>query len=166
MHLFRRARIPLCCLPSGLSDIRGVAKPDIEPWRECDVLVDGRTIADVRDSGAFTSAAIDGVPATDIGGLLVFPGFLEVHTHLDKCYTWDRAPGIHSDFWESRGILAADSVRWNEEDVHRRADFALRTAWAHGTCALRTHIDTRRGAGEGGHAAMGRLRAEWAGRMV
>lgn len=165
MHLFRRARIPLCCLPPGLSDIHGVAKPDIEPWRECDVLVDGRTIADVGDSGSFSSAAIAGLQATDLGGLLVFPGFLEVHTHLDKCYTWDRAPGVHSDFWESRGILAADSVRWNEEDVHRRADFALRTAWAHGTCALRTHIDTRRGAGEGGHAAMERLRAEWAGRM-
>ncbi len=166
MHLFRRARIPLCCLPPRLSDAQGVASPVIEPWRECDVLVDGRTIGDVRASGSFPAEAIAGARETDLGGLLVFPGLLEVHTHLDKCHTWDRAPGIHSDFWESRGILAADSVRWDEDDVHRRADFALRTAWAHGTCALRTHLDTRRDVGAGSHAAMERLRAEWAGRIA
>jgi cytosine deaminase len=165
MHLFRRARIPLACLPPPLNETDGIFDARIEPWRECDVLVDGNRIAAVRDSALRSPKEGDRVPSTDLGGVLVFPGLLEVHTHLDKCHTWDRAPGIHSDFWESRGILGADSVRWTEDDVYRRADFALRTAWAHGTCALRTHIDTRRGAGAGGHAAMERLRAEWRGRM-
>ena len=165
MHLFRRARIPLACLPPPLGEGGGKADALIEPWRECDVMVDGSRIAAVRDSSQRPPEGEGQVPSTDLGSVLVFPGLLEVHTHLDKCHTWDRAPGIHSDFWESRGILAADSVRWTEDDVYRRADFALRTAWAHGTCALRTHIDTRRGAGAGGHAAMERLRAEWRGRM-
>ena len=164
MHLFKRARIPLACLPAPLNQPAGVAEPRIEPWRECDVLIDGAVIADVRESGA-PSAAAPAARVTDLGGVLVFPGLIEVHTHLDKCHTWDRAPGIHSDFWESRGILAADNFRWNEEDVHRRADFALRTAWAHGTRALRSHIDTGTKMGKGGHAAMQRLRAEWKGRM-
>ena len=88
-----------------------------------------------------------------------------MHTHLDKCHTWDRAPGVHSDFWESLGILAGDSARWTEEDVYRRADFALRSAWAHGTVALRSHIDTGGGVGDGSHAAVGRLSAEWKGRV-
>ena len=165
MHLFRRARIPLACLPAPLSQEDGVADARIEPWRECDVLVESGRITEVRQAVPAPQGNPGGIPETDLGGKIVFPGFLEVHTHLDKCHTWDRAPGIHSDFWESRGILAKDSVRWNEADVHRRADFALRTAWAHGTCALRTHIDTRRGAGAGGHAAMERLRQEWRGRM-
>jgi cytosine deaminase len=95
----------------------------------------------------------------------VFPGLLEVHTHLDKCHTWDRSPGVHSDFWESNAVLNADSVLWNEEDVYRRADFALRTAWAHGTRALRSHIDVNRRVGEGGHAAVQRLAKEWQGRI-
>jgi len=163
VHLFRRARIPLACLPSPLNLPAGSASP-LEPWRECDVLVDKSRIVSVTDSGA----AAGGAPAgrvTDRGGVLVFPGLLEVHTHLDKCYTWDRAPGIHSDFWESLHVLYADSALWTEEDVHRRADFALRTTWAHGTRALRTHIDTNRKTSAGAHAALSRLRREWAGRV-
>jgi len=163
MHLFRRARIPLACLPAPLNSVDGIAEPRIEPWRECDVLIDGDRIAEVREASAAPAPA--GAATTDLGGVLVFPGLLEVHTHLDKCHTWDRAPGIHSDFWESRSILAADNHRWTAEDVYRRADFALRTAWAHGTRALRTHIDTGTRMGKGGHAAVDRLREEWRGRI-
>jgi cytosine deaminase len=163
MHLFRRARIPIACLPSPL-DRPGSGDSPIEPWRECDVLVDGSLIAQVRDS-AEPAGAPAGTRVTDLGGLLVFPGVLEVHTHLDKCHTWDRAPGIHGDFWESNAVLRADSVHWDEEDVYRRADFGLRSAWAHGTCALRTHLDTNLRTGAGAHAALSRLRREWAGRI-
>jgi cytosine deaminase len=164
MHLFRRARIPLACLPPGLNQPTAAADASVEPWRECDVVVDGARISAVRDSGDPGNPTFSG-RTTDLGGSLVFPGLLEVHTHLDKCHTWDRAPGVHSDFWESLGILASDSARWNEEDVHRRADFALRSTWAHGTNALRTHIDTSSDVGAGAHAAIGRLRTEWRGRV-
>jgi cytosine deaminase len=120
----------------------------------------------VRDSKAPAGGEPVAGRSTDLGGVLVFPGLLEVHTHLDKCHTWDRAPGVHSDFWESMGILGADSARWTEEDVYRRSDFALRSAWAHGTVALRTHVEVGRGGGEGAYAAVDRLRAEWRGRMT
>jgi cytosine deaminase len=163
MHLFRRARIPLACLPPPLSVATGAADRAIEPWRECDVLVDGARIAAVTDSGAGGASHVG--RTTDLGGLLVFPGLLEVHTHLDKCHTWDRAPGTHGDFWESLGILGADSANWTEEDVYRRAEFALRSAWAHGTVALRSHLDTNATIGAGSHAAVDRLRAEWRGRI-
>jgi cytosine/creatinine deaminase len=165
VHLFRRARIPLACLPAPLNEPTGSAEAALEPWRECDVLVDGGRIAEVRDSSAPAVRAAPGTGVTDLGGVLVFPGLLEVHTHLDKCHTWDRAPGLHSDFWESGAALRADSVHWTEEDVYRRADFGLRTAWAHGACALRTHLDSNRGMGVGAHAALSRLRSEWDGRI-
>lgn len=165
MHLFCRARIPLACLPAPLNQPSSQADAALEPWRECDVLVDGGRIAAVRDSAEGAGTGAPAVRATDLGGVLVFPGLLEVHTHLDKCHTWDRAPGVHSDFWESNAVLMADSAHWTEDDVHRRADFALRSAWAHGTCALRTHIDTNRRVGAGGHAAVKRLGAEWSGRI-
>jgi cytosine deaminase len=164
MHLFRRARIPIACLPPPLNQPTGAANAAYEPWRECDVLVDGARISAVWDSGSPRDPGA-GVRTTDLGGSLVFPGLLEVHTHLDKCHTWDRAPGVHSDFWESLNILYKDAVRWTEEDVYRRADFGLRTTWAHGTVALRTHLDSSRDVGEGSHAAVARLRDEWRGRM-
>jgi len=165
MHTLRRARIPVACLPAPLNRAPGRGESAGEPWRECDILIDGSHIRAVKDSESAGGGA-DGGRVTDLAGRLVFPGLLEVHTHLDKCYTWDRAPGIHGDFWESNAILKEDSANWGEEDVYRRADFALRTAYAHGTCALRTHIDTNRRAGEGGHAALKRLQAEWRGRMT
>ena len=165
MHLFRRARIPLACLPAPLDRPASRAGAELEPWRECDVQVDGDRIAAVRDSAEAAGAGPPDVRATDLGGVLVFPGLLEVHTHLDKCHTWDRAPGANGDFWDSNAVLMADSSRWTEDDVHRRADFALRSAWAHGTCALRTHVDTNRRVGAGSHAAVARLRDEWSGRI-
>ena len=167
MHLFRRARVPLACLPAPLRTAESGQNPLIEPWRECDITVDGEKIAAVAPAAAAPSAPAAGV--TDLGGRLVFPGLVEVHTHLDKCHTWDRAPALHSDFWESLHVLRGDSVHWTEADVYRRASFALRTAWAHGTHALRTHIDTGDApgsVGEAGHAALSRLRDEWAGRIA
>jgi len=165
VHLFRRARIPLACLPAPLNQPRPGADTALEPWRECDVTIEGNRIVAVRDSAEPAAAADPAARTTDLGGLLVFPGLLEVHTHLDKCHTWDRAPGVHSDFWESVEILEADCVNWTEEDVYRRADFALRSAWAHGTVALRTHLNTNARAGAGAHAALERLQTEWRGRM-
>lgn len=167
MHLFRRARIPVACLPASLRTPELGLDPLIEPWRECDVTVDGNLIHAVAP--ATPSMATGGVGETDLGGRIVFPGLVEVHTHLDKCHTWDRAPGRHSDFWESLHILGRDNVHWTDADVHRRASFALRTAWSHGTNALRTHLDTgdvTGSVGEGGHVAIARLRAEWAGRIA
>jgi cytosine/creatinine deaminase len=165
MHLFRRARIPLACLPPPLNQPDGSPEAALEPWRECDVLVEGNRVTAVRDARPPLGPETPSMRSTDLGGCLVFPGLLEVHTHLDKCHTWDRAPGVHSDFWESRNILAADSRRWDEEDVRRRADFGLRTTWAHGTVALRSHLDTTLRVGAGAHAALERLRAEWQGRI-
>jgi cytosine deaminase len=47
-----------------------------------------------------------------------------------------------------------------------RAEFALRTAWAHGTRLVRTHIDTGLGWSETSHAVMAELRARWQGRIT
>ena len=165
MHLFRRARVPIACLTAPINVPRAGNEGLLEPWQECDILVEGNRIVSVALSADSGKAVAPNAGVTDLGGSLVFPGLLEVHTHLDKCHTWDRSPGVHSDFWESLGILGKDSARWTEEDVYRRADFGLRTAWAHGTNALRTHLDTGRGVGAGSHAALARLRDEWAGRI-
>jgi len=168
MHLFKHARVPLACLPTPLNEPTGAPGAEIEPWRECDIAVEGNRIVSVKDSSSTSDGStFFSTKVTDLGGQLVFPGLLEVHTHLDKCHTWDRSPGVHSDFWESLHILCADSANWSEEDVYRRADFALRTAWAHGTNALRSHIDTGRkfAAGGGGYPAVNRLRDEWKGKI-
>jgi len=161
MHLYKRARIPVACLPASLASTPN--DPRLEPWRECDIWVDGLKIAAVTDHGPTTHPLAE---TTDLGGVLVWPGLLDAHTHLDKTQTWHRAPNPTGEFWDAMRALGADSAKWTEEDVYRRASFALKTAWAHGTVALRSHIDTSDSVGANGHAVLSRLREEWAGRIT
>lgn len=161
MRLFRHARVPLCCLPeTGFTAV----DPKIEPWVECDILVDGSRIRDVSP----TKSAIThcDAPVTDLGGVLVFPGMLDAHTHLDKTHTWHRAPNPSGEFWDAINVLHADSRNWSEADLYARADFALRTAWSHGTVALRTHLDTGGASDGASFRVANRLKAEWAGRIT
>ena len=166
MHLCTRARVPLACLPEALAGADLQQSLWLEPWRECDILVEGTRIAAVTLSGASAESAAAGTLTADLGGVMVWPGLLDVHTHLDKTHTWDRAPNPTGEFWDAMGPLHHDSRLWTEEDLYRRASFAMRTAWAHGTVAVRTHLDSGGTVGAAGHAVMQRLRAEWAGRIT
>src|SRR5258707_6428554 len=48
--------------------------------------------------------------------------------------------GTH--FGARNAVMADREKNWSREDVAKRMDFALRCAFAHGTGALRTHIDS------------------------
>lgn len=161
MHVYTRARVPIACLTGAVATTPN--DPRLEPWRECDITVDGLRIIAVAPHSPQAHPA---VASTDLGGALVWPGFIDAHTHLDKTHTWERAPNPTGEFWDAVRALGADNVNWSEEDVYRRASFALKSAWAHGTVALRSHIDTGDGTGAQAHAVLNRLREEWAGRIA
>ncbi len=152
--LLQRALVPVACLPEAL---RGA---DDEPAALCDVTLDGPAIVTVERTGA---PAPDGVQVDDLGGDLVFPGFLDAHVHLDKTHTWRRAPNRSHTFAEAIDTLWRDKVNWSAEDLHRRAGFALRSARAHGTVAMRTHVDTGLPWAETSFAALAELRDAWRG---
>jgi cytosine/creatinine deaminase len=105
----------------------------------CDLRVrDGRLSFGAR--GLFAG---DGLPVVDLRDGLVLPRFVDIHTHLDKGHIWSRAPNPDGTFLGARLSVAADrEARWSREDVTRRMAFALRCAYAHGTTAVRTHIDS------------------------
>lgn len=160
MLLLQRARIPAAVLPSRVA----LPAPDpTEPSVLCDIALDGPRIASVARSPA---PGAHGCPAVDLGGAMVFPGFVDAHVHLDKAHTWDRAPNRSGTFAEALETMARDREAWTREDLLRRAGFALRCAWEHGTRALRTHVDTWPARGEENHAAMSELREAWRGRIA
>jgi cytosine deaminase len=102
----------------------------------------------------------------DMGGAMVFPAFIDMHTHLDKGHIWGRAPNPDGSFVGALETVRADTeANWTAEDVARRADFSLRCAHAHGTRAIRTHIDSRPPQDDISWPVFRDLRAEWAGRI-
>jgi cytosine deaminase len=151
--------VPAALLPPSLAQ---PAPDELEPSVLCDVALEGPRIAAVARSA--DGAAAPG--SVDLQGSLVFPGFVDAHVHLDKAHTWHRAPNRSGRFAEALETLRADKKNWTREDLLRRAGFALRCAWEHGTRVVRTHVDTWLPWGEVNHAAMQELRDAWKGRIV
>jgi cytosine deaminase len=158
MLYLQRARVPADVLPAAVA---GPSPDPTEPSVLCDIAIEGPRIVSVARSGAPAA----GAKGLDLGGALAFPAFVDAHVHLDKAHTWGRAPNRSGTFAEALATLGQDKAHWTREDLRRRAGFALRCAWEHGTRAVRTHVDTWLPWGEHNHAAMQELRAEWRGRI-
>ncbi len=74
---------------------------------------------------------------------LVTPLFVDCHTHLDKGHIWPRSPNPDGSFMGALETVGADRMaNWSARDVEARMEFALACAWAHGTKAIRTHLDS------------------------
>jgi len=158
----RNATVPaplLTALPPGARvSPDGLAVVDL-------TLRDGR----IDEIAAASGSAVDG-PAAPIGVDLrrgqVWPCLIDAHTHLDKGHTWERAPNPDGSFDGAiRTVMADRAAHWSAEDVRRRMDFGLRCSFAHGTRAIRTHLDSA-----GPQAAISwpvfeALRKEWADRI-
>jgi len=111
-------------------------------------------------------AETGGTPV-DMKGAMVFPAFVDMHTHLDKGHIWGRAPNPDGTFMGALTTVGEDRVaRWTAEDVRARMAFALRCAYAHGTRAIRTHLDSIPPQDRITWPVFADLRAEWSDRIA
>ena len=102
----------------------------------------------------------------DLQRAQVWPCLIDMHTHLDKGHTWERAPNPDGTFAGALRTVAADrAASWSADDVRRRMDFGLRCSWAHGTRAVRTHLDSMSPQGAITWPVFEELRKQWAGRI-
>lgn len=103
----------------------------------------------------------------DADGRQAWPLFADLHAHLDKGQTWPRISNSDGTLETARALVRADARSyWSPADVEARFEFSLKTAYAHGTTAIRTHIDCL----VPSEAAIGfevfrRLRDRWASRI-
>lgn len=105
--------------------------------------------------------------AVDLGGAMVFPAFIDMHTHLDKGHIWPRAANPDGTFMGALETVRADSAaNWSAEDLRPRMEFSLRCAYAHGTRAIRTHLDSLPPQDEISWPVFRDLRADWASRIA
>jgi cytosine/creatinine deaminase len=78
----------------------------------------------------------------DLDGGIVLPAFVDLHTHLDKGHIWPRQSNPDGTWIGAlQAVMADRQANWSAADVERRMDFSLRCAFAHGTAAIRTHLD-------------------------
>jgi cytosine/creatinine deaminase len=144
-----RLRLVNATVPGWLKD----AAPD---HVRADLAVEGGMI--VADDGT-------GV-VVDLRGAMVFPAFVDCHTHLDKGHIWGRTPNPDGTFMGALEAVRGDSgARWTEADLRARIGFSLRSAYAYGTRAIRTHLDTFVPQVDVTWPLFAELRAEWAGRV-
>ncbi|MEL6689735.1 MAG: cytosine deaminase [Pseudomonadota bacterium] len=143
--------------------LEGLSVPGFLMGSEASLVRTSLTLAD----GKITDEAADQV--VDMKGAMAFPCFVESHTHLDKAQMWNRTPNPNGTFDGALEAVRSDKEgRWDRPDLFPRMGFALRTAYAHGTRAIRTHLDY---VGDTKAAAVSwevfaELRAEWAGRIA
>ncbi len=107
----------------------------------------------------------EGTPV-DLKRAMVLPCFTDMHTHIDKGHIWPRAANPDGTFMGALSTVAADrSANWSAEDVATRMEFSLQCAYAHGTSALRTHIDSLKPQDEISWPVFAEKRQEWANRI-
>ncbi len=146
-------------LPSGPVTLENVTIPACLMGRPGDLIATSLSLADGRIAGAQNIAL-------DMGGAVVLPAFIDMHTHLDKGHIWNRAPNPDGTFTGALNTVGGDrEVNWSANDVRRRADFALRCAYAHGTRAIRTHLDSIPPQDDISWPVFADLRDQWTGRI-
>jgi cytosine deaminase len=129
-----------------------------------------RLLRPVIHSGKIAEVAPAGSVAAELGPdldrALVLPGMLDAHAHLDKGHIVPRARNQTGDLLGAAAVGGPDRrSRWHAEDVRRRLEFGLQTAYAKGVVAIRTHLDSQAPQPSITFPVVKKLRDEWAGRV-
>ncbi len=147
-------RAPACLVP-------GVRATTADGLADIDIEIAGGRIERIAPAGTLSEGAIM------LGGRMVWPGLVDIHTHLDKGHIWPRTENLKGDFAHAaQGCSDDRAAHWTARDVYERFTFGLETSYAQGTVAIRTHIDSLAPQAEITWPVVRRLRDEWAGRIA
>ncbi|MGC2785150.1 MAG: cytosine deaminase [Roseiarcus sp.] len=156
-YVLSQARVLGRSLPGPLCPL------DFDGFAIVDILVDAGAIAKIAPAGAVD---FGDAPEVGMSGRIVLPLFVDVHTHIDKGHIWRRKRNPVGDFPSALAATIEDrSANWTAADVAARMEFSLRCAYAHGTAALRTHIDSLGAQTRISWPVFAEARERWLGRI-
>jgi cytosine/creatinine deaminase len=101
-------------------------------------------------------------PSTDAEGMLVVPGLIETHIHLDKTCILDRCRTEEGTVGEAVRETSAAKRDFTVEDVYARAKQTLERCILHGTTRMRTHVELDPGIKMIGFEGIERLARDYA----
>ena len=161
----RNARVPRALIADSHADSDADSDADLEVDAEGLARVD-ISIADGRISDVARPAGNVESGDRDVDGGQVWPCFADIHTHLDIGHIWTRAPNADGSFRTAAKAVANDrDANWSADDLRARMEFGLRCAYAHGTRAIRTHLQSPPGQAATSWGVFRELREEWRGRI-
>jgi cytosine deaminase len=168
-YWIKNARIPAAVLSPSAEAIAPLipelaAPPYSEAFIAADVEVRDGCLAQIVP--AQTSKVEPSTPSINLQERLVFPGFVDVHTHLDKAHTWTRTPNPTGTFEDALSNAEQDKLHWSIDDLYRRMDFAVRCSYVQGTVAIRTHLDVFENTIDASLAAFRQLKENWRDRVT
>jgi cytosine deaminase len=156
----KKALVPLCLLENASPEVRAGADSD------------GLAFVDLRIEHGRISAVVPGgtapccSPGINLERGQVWPCPVDLHTHLDKGHIWPRRENPDGTFTGALDAVARDrDANWTAADVTARMEFGLKCAYAHGTRAVRTHLDSVGRQAEISWLVFDRMRERWEGRI-
>ena len=128
-----------------------------------DLVIDRGEIKHIAAANRGETLAYD----VDLAQAIVWPCPIDCHTHLDKGQVWPRSPNTDGTFDGAGTQASAESARAAYlEDLSSRVDFSLRTAYAYGTRAVRSHVDGNRQNFDQMFNQLEALADNWANRLM
>lgn len=154
--LLKNATVPACLIADGEGDPAELLSVDLE--------LSGGRLTRIAPAGSLDGERAQAV--FDLDGGMVLPTLVDLHTHLDKGHIWARKPNPDGQFMGALTAVGEDRVaNWSAEDLRTRMEFALKCAFAHGTSAIRTHIDSLPPQDAISWPLFREIRSEWAGNV-
>lgn len=161
------AQLPPACwllrahVPPALRDGLRDGPPD----GPCALLLRDGRLARVLPQPAFDALPAPAEPVFDLDGATVLSAFVDPHAHLDKGDLCAAGLAPERDLFDAITRVRGDYVHWTAGELTRRIDFALRSAFAHGTRALNSYCDWPVPQGPTAWRVLQDARTRWAGRV-
>jgi cytosine deaminase len=119
--------------------VSGYEAPSDEGLVKADVVIADGLVCAILPAG---DAPVE-FAKSDLKDGMVWPCFADIHTHLDKGHIWSRHANPDGTFMGALEAVRSDrEAHWSAADVKKRMEFSLRSAYAHGTSLIRTHLDS------------------------
>tara|TARA_B100000579_G_C22790302_1_gene834128 strand:- start:96 stop:1412 length:1317 start_codon:yes stop_codon:yes gene_type:complete len=122
--------VPRCLIGNGKDvlgvpiDAEGLCPLQIE-WRKGEI----SSISGLNDPNRYPNK-------------ILLPRFAEPHAHLDKAFSWSRAPNLRGSYQEALSANLNDYKFRSQEQLLFSVEKSLNLAFANGFRAIRSHIDS------------------------
>lgn len=148
-------------LPTADSDSPGLVRADLK-------FGPGAVLLEVSAPGEVSSEA--SAVEVECAGRMVWPCLVDAHTHMIKTNTMPRCSCPDCTMSGALQCELCDRPRWTRDDMAKRLHFSLRCAFAHGTAAMRAHLDgvqpDNPGLTADTYAVFDEARAKWRGKVA